>query len=294
MGTRCEICFFGGEADAAIEAAVAEVYRIERKYSRYLPASDLSHLNRIGAVGGSIEVDQETAVLLDYAGRCNALSDGLFDVTAGVLRRVWNFRSQEPPDLQLLAETLPLIGWRKLVWSNPVLSFPRPGMELDFGGLAKEYAVDRAVAVCRDHGVAAALVDLGGDIGIVGPQPDGTPWQIGIRDPSAPQRSFAIVALSQGAVASSGDYERYIVLDGRRYSHILDPRTGWPLAETSAVSVASERCLAAGSFSTIAMLKGANGSAWLERLGVAYAVVERSGARAAVPPFVLKAVTPPC
>ena len=150
-------------------------------------------------------------------------------------------------------------------------------MELDFGGLGKEYAADRAAEVCADLGMRHGLIDLGGDIRVVGPQPDGLPWRIGIRHPRDADRLAAEIALPGGALATSGDYERFIEVDGRRYCHILDPKTGWPAQGLSSVTVISDRCLVAGSLSTAAMLKGPAGAAWLHGLGVRHLVIDEEG-----------------
>jgi thiamine biosynthesis lipoprotein len=150
-------------------------------------------------------------------------------------------------------------------------------MELDFGGLGKEYAADRAVEVCIDLGARHGFIDLGGDIRVIGPQPNGLPWRIGIRHPRDADQLVAEIELSNGALATSGDYERFMEVDGRRYCHILDPRTGWPAHGLSSVTVIADRCLVAGSLSTSAMLKGKAGAAWLQGLAVRHVVIDKQG-----------------
>ena len=127
-------------------------------------------------------------------------------------------------------------------------------MEIDFGGIGKEYAADRAATICIDHGIRHGLVNLAGDVRVLGPQPDGTPWRIGITHPRCPGATIAGLDLAGGAVATSGDYERYFELDGVRYCHILDPRSGMPVRHWQSVSVIAPLCVVAGSCSTIAML----------------------------------------
>jgi thiamine biosynthesis lipoprotein len=289
MGTQCVIHAYGRRTLVipAIRAAIAEVNRIEAKYSRYLPTSFLSEITRRAAVGDSIEVDEETSALLDYAARCYQISEGLFDITSGAFRRIWDFRSGRALDFSEIEKVLPLVGFGKLSWQKPKLAFPIAGMEIDFGGIAKEYAADRAAAICKSMGIECALVDLGGDIAVVGPQPGDVPWNIGISDPQRPEQPFAQISLRSGALASSGDYARYIVIDHKRYSHIINPLTGWPIDEVAAVSVTADQCLAAGSFSTIAMLMGKRGISWLQRLGVAHAWMDASSKRGITPPFEL-------
>ncbi|MCQ8182433.1 FAD:protein FMN transferase [Methylomonas sp. SURF-1] len=280
MGTPCEIQLFAAgkaAAMAAADAAIADVQRLEARYSRYRNDSFLSEINRAAAVGAAIEVDEETAGLLDYAATCYAQSDGLFDITSGILRRAWKFDSGQLPEQSLLDELLQCVGWHKLSWQRPWLTFTVPGMEIDFGGVVKEYAVDRAAALCIAHGIRHGLVNLGGDIKVVGPRADGSPWQIGIRHPHHPGSLLDTLALTAGAVASSGDYERCITLNGARYGHVLNPRTGWPVRHLAAVTVFAEFCVVAGSASTIAMLKEGDGPAWLADLQLPHLWVDVNG-----------------
>lgn len=271
MGTACTLRLPASPPRAvarAAEAAMAEVARLERKYSRYRDDSFLAEINRTAAAGGEIAVDEETVGLIDFAFACHLQSEGLFDVTSGILRRAWDFRPGRRPEAAGIERLLPRVGLQKLAWRAPLLSFPQPGMEVDFGGIVKEYAADRAAAACRVAGLSHGLVDLGGDISVIGPQPDGSAWPIGLRHPARPGEAMAVVRLERGGLASSGDYERFVEIDGVRYSHILDPRTGWPVRGLAAVSVAAVSCLVAGSLCTIAMLKQDEGPAWLRSLAI--------------------------
>ena len=274
-------------ATPAAQAMMAEIARIEARYSRYRPDSELSRLNRIAAAGGTAILDNEAAALVDYAFACHRKSGGLFDVTAGILRRAWDFTASRPPAAQSVATLLPLVGLGKLAWTPPALTFRVPGMELDFGGIGKEYAVDRAAEIALAHGLGHVLVDLGGDIRAIGPRADGAPWPIGIRHPREPERLAARLPLCRGAVATSGDYERFIEADGRRYCHILDPRTGWPAEGMSAVTVLADSCMVAGSVATIAMLRGREGAAWLGGLGLPFLWLDAEGTQGeyALPSF---------
>lgn len=271
MGTPCEIQLFAttqAKAKQVADAAIADIQRLEARYSRYRSDSFLSAINRAAARGGGIEVDAETAGLLDYAVTCHQQSDGLFDITSGILRQAWRFDLGTLPDQETIQKLLAKIGWHKVRWQNPVLEFTVPGMEIDFGGIVKEYAVDRAAALCQSQGIRHGIVNLGGDIKIIGPRADGSPWRIGIRHPRQQDALADTLLLHQGALASSGDYERCIIIGGIRYGHILNPKTGWPVKHLAAVSVASDFCVIAGSASTIAMLKEDQGPAWLESLGL--------------------------
>jgi len=280
MGSPCALhLYIAAQQEAApiIEAVQAEVVRLEQKYSRYRADSLASRIMAVAAQGGSLELDAETAALLDYAAIAWEQSEGLFDITSGVLRRAWDFSAATIPSPQQIAALLPLIGWQRLQWHNPVLSFPQAGMEVDFGGYVKEYAADCAAAVAQQIGVAHGLIELGGDIRVIGPHPDGRPWQVGVRHPRQVGQVLATASVSQGAVTSSGDYERAIVYQGKRYGHILDPRNGWPVSGLMAVSVQAEHCLLAGTACTVAMLKGERGPQWLDQLGVGWIAMNQQG-----------------
>ena len=280
MGSPCAIQLYAGSAKKAKQAArvvMDDVYRLEAKYSRYRADSFLSSINRVAAQGGSIQVDDETTGLLDYAATCYQQSDGLFDITSGILRRAWNFKSGSLPSQEMIQTLLKKIGWHKISWQRPVLAFTVAGMEIDFGGVVKEYAVDRAAALCRDAGIEHGLINLGGDVKIIGPHDDGSPWRIAIRHPRIPDGVLHTLLLHSGALASSGDYERCITVNGIRYGHVLNPKTGWPVDYMAAVSVIGEFCVVAGSASTIGMLKGEDGPQWLSELGLPYLWVNVRG-----------------
>ena len=267
-------------ADAAIAAAIADVHRIEAKYSRYRDDSVTSAINR-AAGGAAVAVDAETAALLDYADQCFRLSDGRFDVTSGVLRRAWDFRRTPPrlPDAGELAALCTLVGWQDVERDGRSVRLPRAGMEIDFGGIGKEYAADRAAAILAGHGVAHALVNLGGDVRARGGQADGAPWRIGVRHPRAAEAGAAIasVAVTDGAVATSGDYERFIEVDARRYCHLLDPRSGWPVHAWQSVSVLAPLAVVAGSVATIAMLCAEGAPAFLAAQGLPWLGIDAVG-----------------
>jgi len=281
MAGEHEIHIAGADADSARRAAddaIADVARIEAKYSRY---RDDSILSRINAAAGkqAVAVDDETHALLRYADQCHAQSDGLFDITSGVLRRAWNFRREPPhvPSHAELAPLLELIGWHDVDWDERCVRLPRAGMEIDFGGIGKEYAADRVATILIGHGLRHGFVNLGGDVRALGPQVDGTPWRVGIRHPRAQDVALAGFDLVDGALATSGDYERYFDLDGKRYCHILDPRTGMPVTWWQSVSVVAPLCVVAGSCATIAMLREADAPSFLDAQGVAWLGVAADG-----------------
>ena len=279
MGSLAEITAYCEEMPRwtrAGKALLAEARRIEAKYSRYRDDSVTTRINR-GAGGAPVPIDPETAGLFAYADACHRTSGGLFDLTSGVLRRAWDFRQERLPDPCVVQSLLPLVGWEKAAWSDTACRLSLPGMELDFGGVGKEYAADPLSGIAPAHGLQHALINLGGDIRAVGPRLDGSPWHIGIPHPRRPGDVCAELALERGAIATSGDYERYIEVNGRRYCHLLDPRTGWPVDGLASVSVLAPVCMVAGSLTTIAMLMGTSGPDFLRAQNVSAFVVQADG-----------------
>jgi thiamine biosynthesis lipoprotein len=270
-------CDDPSRAGDAASRAIAEVQRIEAKYSRYRATSVVSRINaRAGAA--PVAIDAETRGLLAFAAACHRQSDGAFDATSGVLRRAWRFDLDRVPADSELAPLLALIGWERVELTDDTVRLPLAGMELDFGGFGKEYAVDRAALVLNGSGVASALVNLAGDLTILGSQPDGSPWRVGIRHPRREDALLASLPVSSGAIATSGDYERFVEVDGVRHCHILDPRSGRSVRSFQSVTVHATSCLVAGSASTIAMLKGEDeGLAWLDELGLSHLCVRANG-----------------
>ena len=280
MGSPCEVQLYSddkSQAQSIADYAMADVWRIEARYSRYREDSVLSGINQVAAKGGVVAIDVETAALLNYADTCYQQSDGLFDITSGALRKAWDFKSQKIPKKAVINKLLSVVGWDKVQLSTTQICFKRPGMQLDFGGIGKEYAVDRAAAICKEHGIEHGLVDLGGDIKIIGPHADGRPWTVGLRHPRKAGALLATINVFAGAVASSGDYERCIVVKGRRYGHVLNPITGWPVNGLVGVTVLAEHCVIAGSACTIAMLMERRGKQWLDELGLQHVWMDPQG-----------------
>ena len=279
MASACELVLAVDDepaAQALAGAAIAEVQRIEAKYSRYQPDSIVSRINA-AAGGQAVACDDETWSLLNYADSLYQSSGALFDITSGVLRRAWNFydhRLPAPADLEALRQ---LIGWQRVEREGQAVRLPEAGMELDFGGFGKEYAADRAGAVLAARGLRHGYVNLAGDMRMLGPKPDGSPWMIGIQDPRDKTAVLATIPVDRGGLATSGDYERYFELDGKRYCHILDPRSGQPVTHWRTVSVVAPLAVVAGNCATIAMLKQVDGLAFLEACGMNYLAVDQSG-----------------
>lgn len=271
MASPCELLLHTSDRAAAFklgEAAAAEVWRIERKYSRYRDDSVLAWIHE--QHGATLLLDEETGSLLDFARQCFDLSEGAFDITSGILRRVWRFDgSDNVPAAAAVAQLLPLIGFDQLTWRKPSLTVP-VGMELDFGGIGKEYAVDRAYDLLMARCPFPFLINLGGDLRASRPLPHG-PWKVAIERPDTDRAAAMLLDVEYGALATSGDSHRYLMKEGVRYSHILDPRTGWPVrGAPRSVTVAASSCTEAGLLSTLAMLRGPRAKTFLEEQGVRF------------------------
>lgn len=277
MGCPCELRFHADSKPAFGRAArkcVAEIRRFERKFSRYRADSVTSRINRAAGVA-PVSIDTETAAILKYAAVCHEQSGGLFDMTSGVLRRVWHLKRTVLPTQDELNGFLGLVGWDKVDCSEETVYLPIAGMELDFGGVVKEYAADAAANVARQAGIRHGLINLGGDIRVVGPQPGGDPWPIGIVHPVNTGSALATVSLTDGALTTSGSYERYVEIEGARYSHLIDPSTGWPVEGLLSVSVAAPQAVVAGSVASIALLKPPeDGLDWLARCDLSFLAVD--------------------
>ena len=258
-------------ARRAARAVAAEAWRVEHKFSRYRDDNIVHAINH--ADGKPVQVDEETARLLDYAADCYELSDGLFDLTSGVLRQVWKFDgSDRLPEPAAVREVMKRVGWHKVDWQAPRLRL-EPGMEIDFGGIGKEYAVDRAAQAGLAAGGVPLLVNFGGDIYATGPRRDGSAWMVAIESVAAGGGTPRI-ELRRGGVTTSGDARRFLLKDGVRYGHILDPRSGWPVKDAPrSVTVLEDSCTQAGLLSTLAILQGAGAEDFLQEEGVTHWVM---------------------
>ncbi|WP_416396527.1 FAD:protein FMN transferase [Allohahella sp. A8] len=278
LGGPCELRLGGPrvEADRWSALAVDLLQSFEQRYSRYRPDSIVSSINDRAGTGQWTETDAMTAALLDYADQAFAMSDGLFDITSGILRQAWDFRSDQLPSQASLQVLRGRIGWELVERSSDAVRLPLADMALDFGGFGKEYACDAVATLLRQQGCSSGFVDLAGDIAMVGPDPAGAPWIIGIRHPRAPEHAITYTSLASGGFATSGDYERFMIVDGQRYCHLLNPKSAMPARTPASISVAAEACLLAGTVCTIAMLKEDGANAWLDELGLPYCLLQHT------------------
>jgi thiamine biosynthesis lipoprotein len=272
MASPCEILVDGEDrplAERLTRIAAEEACRIEAKLSRYRSDNIIHDINT--SDGCAVKVDDEVAHMLDFADRCHELSDGRFDVTSGILRNVWKFDgSDRVPSNNQVDALLPHIGWKQTRWEEPWFTLPA-GMEIDLGGIGKEYAVDRTLALLQAETSASVVVNYGGDLHASGPQQSGRPWTVGIEDPASSEHAAKAISIPRGALATSGNARRYLEKDGVRYSHVLDPRTGWPVTDAPrSVTVLADTCTEAGMLATFAMLEGREAEAFLEAQGVRF------------------------
>jgi FAD:protein FMN transferase len=270
MGGPCEVLVETRDEPAARVPATRAAecaWRIEDKFSRYRDDNIVARINTAG--GGPVEVDDETANLLDFADQMYRLSNGSFDITSGVLRRAWTFDGgTRVPTAAELEALLAFVGWSKARWERPTLTL-LPGMQIDFGGIAKEYAVDQAVQLLARTSELPVLVNFGGDLATTRQRLDGRAWRVGIEDvarsPDGGRRAIKLIELVAGALATSGDTYRFITADGERLSHILDPHNGFPVrGAPRSVTVAAPTCTNAGMLTTLAMLRGPDAERFLE------------------------------
>lgn len=276
MASPCEILFDGlndAQAAALGRLAATETWRIEAALSRYLPDNPIARIH--AARGQRVAIDSELFRLLTYAGQCYQMSDGRFDVTSGVLRQVWKFDgSDRLPDSRAIERMLPRVGWHRVQFGEDWICLPE-GMELDLGGIGKEYAVDRVLLMVLQQlqqwgyslasGQFSVLVNFGGDLACSGPRPDGQAWQVGIENAALGEGAIQTLLHRHGGLATSGDARRYLLRDGKRYGHILDPRTGWPVeGAPRSVTVSAATCTLAGMLATFAMLYGSDAETFLQ------------------------------
>ena len=309
-----------------VDRVMHRLSELEQRYSRYRSDSLITKINTLAGTDQYTPVDAETRALLDVCELLWRKSNGLFDPTSGILRQAWNFQGGSSVNEELIPQLLSKIGWQHLLIDQRGVLLQIPGMELDLGGLVKEYAADAAIALLRELDVDSALIELAGDVIALGSDLDGKPWQVGIRDPQVKHRNtdkseFAIldqaltslstewisgdytataddayaliaargddpgvehdsilnVALIDAALATSGNYERYIEMRGQTYSHLLNPQTGWPVQGAKSVSVIAQTCLTAGAIATVGCLHTPeDASIWLNDAEMPWLMIDQN------------------
>jgi len=272
MACSCEVLIQTYDKNLAKQVGLCvsgEVWRIEDKYSRYDRQSICSQINT--SEGRKVSIDEETYLLLNFAEQCYQLSDGLFDISSGVLRKVWAFdglscECQHFPNQDDINNILSFVGWHKVIYDRHSITLPNK-MQIDFGGIGKEYAVDRCILLAKQLTDKPLLVNLGGDLAVTGPREENQPWQVAIENPKSnkpEKKQDMIIAINQGALATSGDAKRFLIKDGIRYGHILNAKTGWPVAEAPrSITTVAPQCIQAGILATLALLQGKDAESFL-------------------------------
>jgi len=276
MASPCEVLIDVDDQPLAIlvgNKVAEEAWRIEDKYSRYQKTSVCGQLNF--NAGQPSPIDEETFLLLQFAEQCYQISDGLFDITSGVLRKVWRFDcSDNVPSQAEINEVLPDVGWHKVSFDEKNFIMQKK-MEIDFGGIGKEYAVDKALLIAGEMTKAPILINFGGDLAVNGPRENNQAWQVGIEHPCIVDDKSMVVSIIQGAIATSGDAQRFLLKNGKRFSHILNVITGWPVENPpKSITVAAPKCIQAGLLSTLALLQGASASEFLQSQEIKHWVIK--------------------
>jgi FAD:protein FMN transferase len=243
MGSRFEIIAVSEDSslsEAAVDAAVEEIERIERLISSWDDSSQTTEINRNAGIQ-SVRVDEEVYRLIERAIRVSKLTEGAFDITFASMEKVWVFDGTmtKAPSAEAIANSVHLVGHQKILLDENTMSvfLPERGMRIGFGGIGKGYAANRARMVMKELGIENGIVNASGDLTAWGIQPDGLPWGISIADPENPQNELAVLRTNDGAIVTSGDYEKFALIDGDRYAHIIDPRTGWPARGLKSVTI---------------------------------------------------------
>lgn len=280
MGTLVQVELQHAQAErrrAASQAVFEEMRRLDAMLSPQLEDSELSRLNRQAGLA-PVEVSDELAALLQRALHFSSLSQGAFDITYASVGHLYDYRRGIRPSPEAISAKLSAVNYRHVVIDGNRVRFDHPGVVIDLGGIAKGHAVDRAIAILRQHGIEQALVSAGGDSRIIGSR-DGRPWMIGIRDPDRDGRSAVVLPLQDSAISTSGDYERYFERDGQRYHHILTPATGRSPRELRSVTIVGTQGIDTDAISTTVFVLGSErGLRLIESLpGIEAVLIDRHG-----------------
>jgi thiamine biosynthesis lipoprotein len=277
MGTAISVELWSEDrrkGEAAIDAVMAEMHRIDRAMSPFKPESDLSRINREAAIA-DVPVSEELFHLLACANEFSRLSGGAFDITFASVGHLYDYRQAIRPDEEVLARAREAVGWERLQLDarRRTVRFKCPGMRIDLGGFAKGHAVEMGAAILCRHGIAHAIVSAGGDSRVIGDR-RGRPWTIGIQHPRREGEVVAVLPLEDVAISTSGDYERYFEVDGERCHHLIDPRTGKsPSGVHSVTIIAADGLTTEAMSKTVFVLGVEEGMRLVESLGGVDAVV---------------------
>ncbi|HKJ54205.1 MAG TPA: FAD:protein FMN transferase [Gammaproteobacteria bacterium] len=281
MGTRITIDLWQDDAALAARCSdriVAEMQRIEALMSTYRDDSEITRINNEAATK-TVEISSEMAHLIERSIHFSKLSGGVFDITYASVGYAYDYREHKQPSDETVAEKLPAIDYRHIELEGNRIHFARPGVRIDLGGIAKGYAVDRSIDIARQCGISRAMISAGGDSRIIGDR-GGRPWMIGIRHPRDPAGIALRLPLSDSAISTSGDYERFFIADGKRVHHIIDPHTGRSAGASWSATVIGPDAMTTDALSTTIFIMGADdGLALIENLEGFDAIVIDSGGK---------------
>ena len=263
MGNQFEISVVGGSQDWAtvrINAAIAEIKRIETLLTTFNEGSETNLINRHAGIV-PVKVSSETFNLIERSIRISDLTQGAFDITYGSIDKgLWNFdtRMQALPDKETAAAMVRLINYRNIILDSEATTvfLKEKGMRIGFGGIGKGYAAEMAKKIMQQMGVQSGVVNASGDLATWGLQPDGNEWTIGIADPDSSGKLFSFIKVTGLAVATSGNYEKFILIDGKKYSHTINPRTGLPVTGIKSVTVITKNAEIADAMATPVTIMG--------------------------------------
>lgn len=262
MGSRFQITLVDKDSISAernIDKAIAEITRIENLISEWRPATQISQVNQNAGIK-PIKVDKEVFDLTKKGLYFSKLTDGAFDISIVAMDKIWKFDDSmnELPSEQAIKESVRNVGYQNIILdsTNSTIFLKNPGMKIGFGSIGKGYAADKTRDLMKSMGVKAGIIDASGDISTWGTQPDGKPWAIGINNPFNDHKMAAVLYFKENAVTTSGSYEKYAEIHGKRYSHIMNPKTGYPSTGLTSVTITGPNATMANGFSTSVMVLG--------------------------------------
>ncbi|MCL1673478.1 FAD:protein FMN transferase [Elizabethkingia ursingii] len=262
MGSRFQITLVDKDSISAeqnIHKAIAEITRIENLISEWRPETQISQVNQNAGIK-PIKVDKEVFDLTKKGIYFSKLTDGAFDISIVAMDKIWKFDDSmdELPSEQAIKESVRHVGYQNIILdsTNSTIFLKNPGMKIGFGSIGKGYAADKTRDLMKSIGVKAGIIDASGDISTWGTQPDGKPWAIGINNPFNDHKMAAVLYFKENAVTTSGSYEKYAEIHGKRYSHIMNPKTGYPSTGLTSVTITGPNATMANGFSTSIMVLG--------------------------------------
>lgn len=262
MGGRFDITIVAGDSVSAemhIDTVIREISRIENLISDWIPSSQVSQVNASAGIR-PVRVDREVFELAERALELSVITGGAFDVSFAAMERIWKFDGSmtEMPSPEAVRKSVAKVGYKNVILDKKSLTIflKLKGMKIGFGAVGEGYAADKCRQMMLQRGIMAGIVNGSGDMSVWGKQPDGSDWIIGINDPMNPGELFAVLPIRDGAVVTSGNYEKFVMLNGKRYAHIINPATGYPASGLTSVTVFGPSAERANGFSTSLMVMG--------------------------------------